>query len=269
MDSFELNKILGAILGTLLFVMGAGFLAEAIYEPIEGRGPGYELPMPEGITDGPDDGEPVVVDLGTLLAAANVQQGESVARRCISCHSFDESGANKQGPGLYGVAGRPIASHAGYAYSPAMMAHASDTWTYENLSAFLHSPREFVPDTKMSFGGVKDDVERANLLAYLASVTPNAPAFPAPAPADNATAEAEAATTPAPEGEPAVATDADAVATPTETQSETQVEGTATSAPAGATEAAPTTEAPAMEAPATEAPAMDAPAATTTTTPSN
>lgn len=94
MDSFELNKILGAILGTLLFVMGLGFLAEAIYHPIEGRGPGYALASaaPEG---GGGEGAEVVqvVDIGTLLASADPAAGEAAARKCTGCHNFVQGAA--------------------------------------------------------------------------------------------------------------------------------------------------------------------------------
>jgi cytochrome c len=257
MDSFELNKIIGAILGTLLFVMGAGFLAEAIYDPLDGRGPGYELPEPEG--EGGEE-EPVeeeeVADIGTLLAAASAEQGEGTAgSRCGSCHNFAEGAGNKQGPELYGVVARPIASHAGFTYSDALEAHSSDTWTYENLSAFLLAPQDFAPGTKMSFGGLKNDQERANVIAYLSTLSASPVPFPAPATAEASTPEAVdesgGATT---EGE-AVPTTADAVRTPTETQSETPVQGTPTS---GAMEPAPATEDPSGE-PATEAPSTMAP----------
>jgi cytochrome c len=268
MDSFELNKIIGAILGTLLFVMGAGFLAEAIYAPIEDRGPGYALPEAEAAGD--HGGEVVAVvrpDIGTLLASANAEQGAAAISKCKGCHNFEQGAGNKQGPELFGVVGRQIASHEGFAYGDALaaMGAAGDTWTYENLDAFLFAPRDFAPASKMNFGGLKNDLERANIIAYLASDTPGAPPFPAPAPAADATAEAdtaaeataetEAGATPAAEGEAAVPTEAEAIATPTETQSDTPVEGTAASAPAG--------EAPATEAPAaTQAPATEAPATT-------
>ena len=246
MDSFELNKIIGAILGTLLFVMGAGFLAEAIYSPIEGRGPGYALPEAEGTSHG-GPAEPVVVaDIGTLLAAANVQQGEAAARKCAGCHNFAEGAGNKAGPGLFGVAGRQIASHPGFAYSPALQAHAADPWTYENLNAFLTAPKQFAPETKMNFGGLKDDVERANVIAYLASISPGAPPFPAPAPAapaeGEAAAHAEGEAAPPADAAAPVATEAEAVETPTETQGETPVEGTPVTEAAPEGTAAPTTE---------------------------
>jgi cytochrome c len=245
MDSFELNKIIGAILGTLLFVMGSGFLAEAIYSPIEGRGDGYELPG--AVEDhGGGEEEEVVVDIGTLLAAANAEQGEMTARKCAGCHNFAEGAGNKQGPELYGVVGRPIASHAGFTYSDAMKAHASETWTYERLNAFLLAPKTDVPETKMNFPGLKNDEERANVIAYLSTLSASPVPFPAPAPAAPATAEAADAHAAPAEGE-AVATDADAVATPTETQSETPVEGTATTSGAGSTEAPAEGTAPAGE----------------------
>jgi cytochrome c len=249
MDSFELNKIIGAILGTLLFVMGAGFLAEAIYEPIEGPGPGYELPEPEGQGGEEPIEEPPAIDIGTLLAAANAEQGQATASsRCGSCHNFAEGSGNKQGPELWNTVGRTIASHAGFTYSNALAAHSDDTWTYENLNAFLHTPQDFAPGTKMTFSGLKNDQERANVIAYLATLSASPMAFPPPAATSGA-----------------IETTGDAVETPTETQSERTVEGTSTSGaiePAPATEdpaVAPGTEAPIL-VPGTEAPTMEAPA---------
>lgn len=183
MDSFELNKIIGAILGTLLFVMGVGFVAEAIYRPIEGRGPGYALPEPAGEPSAAQ-AQPATpaVPLGVLLASANAEQGQNAVRKCQSCHNFGEGEANKQGPLLYGVVGRPIASHEGFSYSKSMAARgaAGETWTYENLNEFLTAPSAFAKDTKMKFAGVKSPEERANILAYLATLSANPVPFPPP-----------------------------------------------------------------------------------------
>src|SRR5690606_15006215 len=142
----------------------------------------------------------------------------------------------------------------GFNYSDALIAHAEGgkTWTYEELNAFLFAPKEDVPGTKMNFGGLKDDQERANVIAYLASISPDAPPFPEPA--ANAAGEAEAATTEAQagavpaEGGDAGATTGDAVATPTETQSETPVQGTPTQSPPA--NAAPQADAVVPEVPA-------------------
>lgn len=244
MDSFELNKIIGAILGTLLFVMGAGFLAEAVYAPIEGRGPGYELPMPEG-----DSGEPTpevaAVPIANLLASADAAAGEGSASTCMGCHNFAEGAGNKAGPELYGVVGRPIGTHAGFTYSDdlAAMGAAGETWTYEHLNAFIMAPHDYAPGTKMNYGGLKNDGQRANLIAYLSTLSASPVPFPPPeaAPAEDVAPPAvDQAAAPA-DGDASLA-DSPPEATPVE-------------APAG--EAAPAAAAPA-EAPASEAPAAEA-----------
>jgi cytochrome c len=252
MDSFELNKIIGAVLGTLLFVMGVGFVAEAIYAPIEGRGPGYALPEPEVAEHGaPADAAPEE-PLGVLLAAADPAKGAAAVKKCAGCHNFGEGEGNKQGPALYDVVGRPEGGHPGFAYSEGMMAHnaAGDTWTYENLNAFLTKPSDYVPGTKMNFAGVRTAEERADILAYLQTLSATPVPFPAAeaapaAPAEGEAAPAEGAAAPAegeaaPAGEPAAVTE-----TPSTTDTETPVEGTPTTSgtePAPAAAPATTTE---------------------------
>src|SRR6187551_147056 len=100
MDSFELNKIIGAILGTLLFVMGVGFLAEAIYAPITDRGPGYNLPEPTASAAAAPQAAAPAVPLPVLLAKADPQAGAASAKKCTSCHDFTKGGPNKTGPDL-------------------------------------------------------------------------------------------------------------------------------------------------------------------------
>jgi len=270
MDSFELNKVLGAVLGTLLFVMGVGFLAEAIYHPIEGRGPGYALPSasPEAESGGAGEME-AVADLGTLLGSADPTAGEAAARKCTGCHNFAQGAGNKQGPELYGVVGRPIGTLPDFAYSDGMLEHKAkgDIWTYENLNAFITSPKTFTPGTKMSFPGIKDDKERANVLAYLSTLASTPVPFPAPtseAPADIPAPDPENGAAPQAQGAPAptdsaispegglpadaapgtqapVAIEGGAapVKTPTTTQSETSVEGTPTGSGLGGSEVVP------------------------------
>lgn len=253
MDSFELNKIMGAVLGTLLFVMGAGFLAEAIYHPIEGRGAGYALPEPEAsnTAEGPATTEPAV-SLGTLLASASAEAGQAAVRKCQSCHNFGAGEPNKTGPGLYDVVERLIGSHEGFSYSAGMEEHkaAGDLWTYANLDHFLESPKGFTPGTKMNFGGVKTPEERADILAYLQTLSASPKPFPAPeeaAPAAGEAAPAAGEAAPAATGETPVPTDGNAVATPTTTATETPVQGTPTTSGTGA---APAAAAPAETAPA-------------------
>ncbi len=250
MDSFELNKILGAVLGTLLFVMGVGFLAEAIYHPIENRGPGYALPEPEPTAEGAVAEAAPEVPLGVLLASASAERGASATRKCQSCHNFGEGEPNKQGPNLYNVVGASKAHMPDFAYSDILLQQKAEgqTWTYENLNAFLTNPRAYAPGTKMTFAGVSSPEERADILAYLQSLSGSPVPFPEPeaAPAEGAEpAEGDAPaatpgeassddqisddlTTPAEGGsEETVPTAPPAgVDTPTESQSETPVVGT-------------------------------------------
>ena len=269
MDSFELNKIMGAVLGTLLFVMGAGFVAEAIYHPIEGRGPGYALPEPEVAAGGAVAEAAPEVPLGVLLASASVERGQAAARKCQSCHNFGDGEPNKQGPHLYGVVGRAEGAISDFAYSDAMKAHYADgdVWTYENLNHFLTKPSDYAPGTKMNFAGIRTAEERADILAYLQSLSTSPVPFPAPEEAAPAEGEAAApvdpeAAAPAEAGAPApAAAPADAPATapaevtetPTTTSTETPVEGTPTTSgtPAATTNgAAPAAPAPAATTPA-------------------
>jgi len=248
MDSFELNKIIGAVLGTLLFVMGVGFLAEAIYHPIEGRGPGYALPEPEVAAAGPSEAEPEV-PLAVLLASASVDRGAAAVRKCQSCHNFGAGEPNKQGPVLYDIVGASKAHAEGFAYSDILLQQKAEgqVWSYENLNAFLTNPRAYAPGTKMSFAGVRSPEERADILAYLQTLSPSPVPFPEPeaAPAEEATdaEEAPAGDVVPPEvTEPAETTEPTApeevTETPTTTSTETNVEGTPAE---GSTEPAETT----------------------------
>jgi len=247
MDSFELNKILGAVLGTLLFVMGVGFLAEAIYHPIENRGPGYALPEPEVAEGGAAVEEaPAAVPVGVLLASASADRGASAVRKCQSCHTFGEGEGNKQGPNLYNIIGSAQAHLDDFAYSDIFVQHHNEgrIWTYEDMDAFLTDPKGYAPGTKMGFAGVRSPEERADIMAYLQTLSSSPVAFPeaeaaaaAPqaegdaAPAGEASPEdttSDELTTPAEGGsevtEPTAP--AGAVDTPTETQSDTNIVGT-------------------------------------------
>ena len=187
MNVFEINKIVGALLGIILLVMGVGFLADAIYAPIKDRGQGYALAGGDHAEADAGEAEAVEeVPLGVLLASASADEGAKVSRKCQSCHNFGEGEANKTGPVLYGIVGRPIASAEGFSYSDVLSSKnaAGDTWTYESLNAFLTKPKEFAPGTKMSFAGLSKEQDRVNMLAYLQSLSSSPVAFPSAEPGD-------------------------------------------------------------------------------------
>ena len=271
MDTFELNKIAGAVLGALLLVMGLGFLAELLYAPPELAQAAYSVEV-EGAGEAEVVDEVDEVSIAALLATADAASGEGAARKCVACHTFEPGGANKSGPNLHGVVGRAMAAGDGFAYSGALTerAAAGGVWTYEELNGFLQAPKAWVPGTSMAFAGLRRDGERADMIAYLASVSPDAPPFPveeqeaaAPAEEDGA---AEASATEgtddaaAPEGDAGGADAAGETDTDTAGQEAGAESDTATpeaSADASADEASDAPAAPAESAPASDAPAEE------------
>ncbi|MBC8037010.1 MAG: cytochrome c family protein [Rhizobiales bacterium] len=182
MDSFEVNKIIGAVLGTALMVFGLKGAAEVIYHSEKPKQPGFVIEVADAATGGEatGGGEVAAVSLGTLLAAADPKKGEAAAKACITCHTFNKGGAKKTGPNLWDIVDRPHGSVPDFPYSDAMKAKASEPWTYDALNTFIKNPKEGVPGTKMIYPGLKKDTARADLLAYLASLSDAPKPFPAP-----------------------------------------------------------------------------------------
>jgi cytochrome c len=182
MDSWTFNKIAGAVLGTALMVLGLQNLSAGVYHaeaPAKDK-QGFLIEVAEAAEPGaPADGA-AAASLGTLLASADATNGASVAKACAACHSFEKGGANKTGPNLYEVVERGIAAHEGFAYSEAMLGHKADKWTYDNLNVYLKAPKKYIVGTKMAFGGIGNDKKRADLIAYLASLSDAPKPFPAP-----------------------------------------------------------------------------------------
>ena len=174
------NKIAGAVLGTMLFAMGLNIFSGVIYTPKKPAIPGYDLPAPEAAEPaaGGADQQAQAEPLPVLLASADPAKGQSAAKKCLACHDFSKGGPNKIGPNLYGVVGRPKASHEGFAYSAAMKSKGGE-WSYEEINHFITNPKGYVPGTIMAFAGVPSPKERADIEAYLRTLSDNPVAFPA------------------------------------------------------------------------------------------
>lgn len=178
MDSFELNKILGAVLGTCLVLLSLNITANAIFAPHAPAKPGYDIAVqqaaPAGKPGAPAEPE---VPIATLFASADMGRGEASAKKCVACHTFGKGEPNRVGPNLWGIVGRPKAGTAGFNYSAAMKGKGGN-WTIDDLNAYLISPRAYVPGTNMNFAGIPRAQERADLLTFLNSKSDN----PAPLP---------------------------------------------------------------------------------------
>jgi len=190
MDSFEINKVLGAILGTCLVLLAVHIASGAIFTPPKLEKPGYVIEVKE---EQPAKGaeKPKETPIGDLLASASPQAGEQAAKVCLTCHNMAKGSGPKVGPDLFGVLGRAVASVPGFNYSAALKAKGG-TWTFENLNPWIENPRKDVPGTLMTFGGIPSEKQRADIIAYLnansdkpqplpkaAEAAPAAPAAPA------------------------------------------------------------------------------------------
>ena len=248
MSDLGFNKIAFCILGTGLAVIGLNEASHALFHTTHHEKPGYFVDVPEPVAaSGP--AAPEVRDYFTLISNADIAKGEEQHKKCLQCHTFNQGGADLQGPNLYGILGRDIASNGAFKYSTGngSLSAIEGAWTYENLDHFIERPKAFASGTAMNFAGINSRLtgqeDRANLIAYLRTLGSESVPLPAPLPAS--------ATAPAAPGDGAAPpADGAAPAAP--------ADGAVPAAVPGATPPAP--GAPAPAAPATAPPTQPAPA---------
>ena len=168
MDSFELNKIIAAVLLVTLLVIGIGKVSDMIFYVEKPEKPGYAVEV-EQVSSGSASTKDVVekvVDIAALMALGDVASGEKIFKKCAACHSINKGGKHKIGPALYNVVGRKVGVVEDYKYSKALIAYEKD-WTFEELNGFLIKPAKHIRGTKMAYAGLRKEADRASVIKYL------------------------------------------------------------------------------------------------------
>jgi len=166
MDSFEINKIIAAVLVTVLLVFGIDKISDLVFHTEKPDVQGYKVEIKVGDATTNQTSSESQVDISTLLASGNVELGKKIYKKCAACHSVAEDGKNKIGPKLYNVVGRGIGSISGYKYSKALASYGKE-WSFEELNSFLIKPASWIKGNKMGFVGLKKEEDRASVILYL------------------------------------------------------------------------------------------------------
>ena len=168
MDSFEINKIVAAVLMVALLVIGIGKLSDVIFHVEKPETPGYKVEVEQVSTASSSTTTAVEekVDIAALMAMGDIASGEKIFKKCAACHSIIKGGKNAIGPALYNVVGRKVGSVEDYKYSKALAAYEKE-WTLEELNGYLTKPAKWIKGTKMAFAGLRKEADRASVIKYL------------------------------------------------------------------------------------------------------
>ena len=181
MDSFEINKIIAAILLTALIVIGIGKFTDILFHVEKPKESAYKIEGLE-VTEtsaslSPEKKVEEIVNISQLLALGDLAHGEKVFKKCSACHMIASGGKNMIGPNLWGVIGRTAGSVSDYKYSKAMVAYAKQ-WNFEEMNGYLIKPQAYIKGTKMAFAGLRKEKDRASVILYLNSKSDNPKLLP-------------------------------------------------------------------------------------------
>ena len=165
MDSFEINKIIAAIILVVAITFGVDKISDSVFHVNKPIKPGYKV---EVVATSASSASSAVekIDITSLMALGNLDHGKKVFKKCAACHSISQGGGNKIGPALYNVVGRAVGSISDYKYSKALVSYGKE-WTFEELNGFLVKPASWIKGTKMAYAGLKEEKDRASVIMYL------------------------------------------------------------------------------------------------------
>ena len=169
MDSFELNKVIAAILMVALLIIGIGKLSNVIFYVEKPETPGYSIEVEQAtVVSSETSTQPTEdkIDIAALIAMGDLATGEKVFKKCAACHSIVKGGKNNIGPALYNVVGRKTGAVTDYKYSKALASFEKE-WTFEELNGYLTKPAKWIKGTKMAFAGLRKEKDRASVIKYL------------------------------------------------------------------------------------------------------
>ena len=168
MDSFEINKIVAAILMVALLIIGIGKVSDIVFHVEKPKTPGYAVEVEQVASSNSSTNQVAekIIDITALMAMGDVASGEKIFKKCAACHSIAKGGKNKIGPALYNVVGRQVGAINDYKYSKALVGY-NKSWTFEELNGYLIKPAKWIKGTKMAFAGLRKEKDRASVIKYL------------------------------------------------------------------------------------------------------
>jgi len=172
MNAFEINKIIAAIILAVLLFFGVGKLADFIFYVEKPKEPAYKVETSVVKVASTQTTSSENINVEKLLSLGTVEHGEKVFKKCIACHTISKGGKNKIGPAIFGILGKKSGSVSNYKYSKALLAHGK-TWGFEEINAFLTKPQAYIKGTKMAFGGISNEKDRASVILFMNSKSDN------------------------------------------------------------------------------------------------